>query len=60
MNKKILVTGATGLITPLTDSGIDFSQFSSGKLADSVVNKKKLCYDKIELIKSTIFEEEEL
>ena len=34
------VTNFPGVFMELTDSGIDFSQFSSGKLADSVVNKK--------------------
>ena len=34
------VTNFPDVFMELTDSGIDFSQFSSGKLADSVINKK--------------------
>ncbi len=34
------VTNFPGVFTELTNSGIDFTQFSSGKLADSTVNGK--------------------
>lgn len=34
------VTNYPGIFTELTDSGIDFSQFSAGKLADSTVDGK--------------------
>ena len=34
------VVNYPGIFTELTDSGVDFSQFSAGKLADSTVNGK--------------------
>ena len=34
------VANYTGIFTELTDSGVDFSQFSAGKLADSTVDGK--------------------